>query len=185
MILYAVCLAAVMMITAILFGRRVTLLAGSAWGRPVEQRPVTSFTYSPHSLQAAGCVLEINSGLATRIADGKLQLIWQGRTFVLGPVKTEDPIESDVTPESGDEASLEVEHSLLSWPTPLEMNFMTGVSPSWKRYRYYNLVWKKYGGETMRATWRYEQWYYPSGSWSGDMTTPDTTGFIGAQFSSR
>jgi hypothetical protein len=58
------------------------------------------------------------------------------------------------------------------------MNFMTGHSPSWKRYRYYTLRWAKASGERLEARWRYEQWYYSSDSWSGNMTGKALTGLV-------
>ena len=39
-----------------------------------------------------------------------------------------------IRPEPGDKARFRVERGLLSWPTPLAINFISGHSPSWKRH---------------------------------------------------
>jgi hypothetical protein len=69
--------------------------------------------------------------------------------------------------------------SALSWPTPLDLNFMTGHSPSWKRHHYYQLTWKKPSGANLEMLWRYEQYFYPGSGWgSGFMTREGSTGLI-------
>lgn len=82
-----------------------------------------------------------------------------------------------VKPGPGDKAQFRVERSMLSWPTPLEMNFMTGHSPSWKRHLYYRLVWEKPDGGRLEMVWCYEQYYYDHWA-SGFMTRAGTTGLI-------
>ncbi len=78
---------------------------------------------------------------------------------------------------ASDKARFQIEHSLLSWPTPLAINFVSGHSPSWKRHVYYRLIWEKPDGARLEMVWRYEQWHYDNWA-SGFMTTPDTTGLI-------
>ena len=73
--------------------------------------------------------------------------------------------------------SLQIERSMLSWPTPLEINFMSGHSPSWKRHLYYRLVWEKSDGGRLEMVWRYEQYFYEDWA-SGFMTRAGTTGLI-------
>ena len=82
-----------------------------------------------------------------------------------------------IKPEPGDKAQFLIEHSMLSWPTPLEINFMTGHSPSWKRHVYYRLVWEKPDGDRLEMLWRYEQYFYENWA-SGFMTRVGTTGLI-------
>ena len=82
-----------------------------------------------------------------------------------------------VRPQAGDRARLHLERSMLSWPTPLEMNFMTGRSPSWKRHVYHRLVWEKATGGRFEMLWRYEQYFYDQWA-SGEMTREGTTGLI-------
>ena len=53
--------------------------------------------------------------------------------------------------EPGDTTSATLERSGLSWPTPLETNFMTGQTPSWRRHVYYRLSWKKAYGTRDQA----------------------------------
>lgn len=82
-----------------------------------------------------------------------------------------------IKPEIGDNAQFHIEHSMLSWPTPLDINFITGHSPSWKRHVYYRLVWEKPDGGRLEMLWRYEQYFYENWA-SGFMTRADTTGLI-------
>lgn len=82
-----------------------------------------------------------------------------------------------IKPEAGDKAWFHIERSMLSWPTPLAINFMSGHSPSWKRHLYYRLVWEKPDGGRLEMVWRYEQYYYDNWA-SGFMTRAGTTGLI-------
>ena len=78
-----------------------------------------------------------------------------------------------------DQAFLATRRSVLSWPTPFELNFMTGQSPSWKRHIYYEVHWKKASGVTLAMLWRYEQFFYPRSGWgAGFMTREGSTGLI-------
>jgi hypothetical protein len=82
-------------------------------------------------------------------------------------------------PPAGDDASIESRRSILNWPTPFEVNFMTGHSPSWKRHFYYRVRWKKSSGANLEMLWRYEQFFYPGNGWaSGFMTREGSTGLI-------
>jgi len=107
--------------------------------------------------------------------DGKRQFVLHkaDRTIVLGRV---DGLFS-VKPSSGDKAQLQIERSMVSWPTPFDFNFMTGHSPSWKRHLYYRLVWEKPGSARLEMVWRYEQYFYNDWA-SGFMTRSGTTGLI-------
>ena len=82
-----------------------------------------------------------------------------------------------VRPLPADRARFQIERSMLSWPTPLEINFMTGHSPSWKRHLYYRLIWEKPDGSRLEMVWRYEQYYYDDWA-SGFMTRAGVTGLI-------
>lgn len=99
--------------------------------------------------------------------------------IVLGPV--DDSLGEGrggaIKPGPGDKARFCVERGMLSWPTPLEINFMTGHSPSWKRHLYYRLVWEKPNGGRLEMVWRYEQYFYDQWA-SGFMTRAGTTGLI-------
>lgn len=110
--------------------------------------------------------------------DDQLGVADRGRVFAFGPARSE--AENLVTaPPAGDDAFIEIRRSILSWPTPFEINFMTGHSPSWKRHLYYRLLWKKPSGAKLEMLWRYEQYFYPDNGWaSGFMTYKDSTGLI-------
>jgi hypothetical protein len=77
--------------------------------------------------------------------------------------------------EPGDRIILTTEQSRIAWPNPFEVNWMTGHSPGWKRYRYYRLGWAKRSGTSIELLWRYEQFYYdgPDGWVDADMTDDD------------
>jgi hypothetical protein len=108
----------------------------------------------------------------------QLGLAERGKVFAFGPARSE--AENLVTaPPAGDDAFIEIRRSILSWPTPFEVNFMTGQSPSWKRHLYYRLLWKKPSGAKLEMLWRYEQYFYPLDGWaSGFMTHEGSTGLI-------
>ena len=108
----------------------------------------------------------------------QLALADRGKVFAFGPVRTEAENLANVPP-AGDDASIEIRRSILNWPTPFEVNFMTGHSPSWKRHLYYRVRWKKSAGTSLEMLWRYEQFFYPGNGWtSGFMTREGSTGLI-------
>jgi len=115
--------------------------------------------------------------------NGQLGLADDGKVFAFGPSQSEAEDLSTVPP-AGDDASIEIRRGVLSWPTPFEVNFMTGHSPSWKRHLYYKLRWKKTTGAKLDMIWRYEQFFYgqqlvPDNGWgSGFMTHEGSTGLI-------
>ncbi|HEY2447095.1 MAG TPA: hypothetical protein VGI20_15280 [Rhizomicrobium sp.] len=48
---------------------------------------------------------------------------------------------------------------------------MTGYVPTWKRYRYYRLVWQKGSGQSIELLWRFEEFYDSQNGWlDADMT---------------
>jgi hypothetical protein len=101
-----------------------------------------------------------------------------GKVFAFGPPRLGAENLATVPP-AGDDAFIEIRRSILSWPTPFDLNFMTGQSPSWKRHLYYRLLWKKPSGAKLEMLWRYEQYFYPGNGWaSGFMTREGSTGLI-------
>jgi hypothetical protein len=101
-----------------------------------------------------------------------------GKVFAFGPVRP-GAENLAVVPPAGDDAYIEIRRSILSWPTPFDLNFMTGQSPSWKRHLYYRLLWKEPSGAKLEMLWRYEQYFYPGNGWaSGFMTRAGSTGLI-------
>jgi hypothetical protein len=114
--------------------------------------------------------------------DGKLALAAGGKVFSLGslPPGSDDSSENlTAAPDKGDDATLTLGYSRLSWPTPFEVNFMTGTSPSWKRHTYQRLTWIKPNGSKLEMLWRYEQYYYKGNGWaSPTMTHEGETGLV-------
>jgi hypothetical protein len=110
--------------------------------------------------------------------DDQLALATGGKVFAFGPPLSE--AENLVaSPPAGDDASVTIQHSILSWPTSFDFNFMTGQAPSWKRHIYYRLLWKKPSGAALQMLWRYEQYFYPTNGWgSGFMTREGSTGLV-------
>ena len=101
-----------------------------------------------------------------------------GKVFAFGPPRLGAENLATVPP-ADDDAFVEIRRSILSWPTPFDLNFMTGQSPSWKRHLYYRLLWKKPSGAKLEMLWRYEQYFYPGNGWaSGFMTREGSTGLI-------
>ncbi len=62
-------------------------------------------------------------------------------------------------PGPGDTMSAALDRSLLSWPAPYRINWMTGYTPSWQRYIYHRFSWTKASGARLDILWRYRQDY--------------------------
>ena len=110
--------------------------------------------------------------------DGQFALAAGGKVFAFGPPRSEAENLATVPPAS-DDASIAFRRSVLSWPTPFDLNFMSGHSPSWKRHLYYQVRWHKQNGAKLEMLWRYEQYFYPGDGWAGGfMTHEGSTGLI-------
>jgi hypothetical protein len=110
--------------------------------------------------------------------DGQLGLAVGGKVFAFGPPRSEAENLAAVPP-AADDAFIKIRRSALSWPTPFDLNFMTGHSPSWKRHIYYQVIWTKPSGAKLEMLWRYEQYFYSGEGWtSGFMTHEGSTGLI-------
>ena len=100
--------------------------------------------------------------------DGRLVLVAGERRFVLGKragmLFGSDSIPA-FEPEPGDTTSITLDLSVVSWPTPLDVNWLGGRSPSWRRYLYCRLSWVKASGARLDMLWRYEQGYFSEGGW--------------------
>jgi len=158
-------------------GRQLTALIDRVRTVRVTALPVPPLSYRDHSLHIGQHPVGLPVDLsARRDSLNRLVVSSGGKEFTLGPSKDG----TEFAAESGDEVSFTVDHSLVSWPTPLEMNFMTGAAPSWKRYLYYTLAWKKQAGARMEIVWRYEQWFYSVHGWSGlgGMSSLQPTGLL-------
>ena len=183
--------AAVLAVAWVFGGRQVTLFLDRFFTVRIVSLPVTPLTYYSGTFQIGertqGIVLGNYQRLDLRIdsdSRGGLVLSNGGKSFPLGA----STIESDMiggpryvlAPGPGDQITYTIERSALSWPTPFDFNFMTGVSPSWKRHLYYRLLWKSANGARLRVSWRYEQWFYQETGWSslGGMTSLQSNGQI-------
>ena len=173
--------------TWIFYGRQISLLVDRFGTIEMTSARINSIAYQGNG---TGGILHVNdlelglndrNGPAPSIGTTKndhLALADRGKVFAFGPVRTEAENLATV-PLAGDDASIEIRRSILNWPTPFEVNFMTGHSPSWKRHLYYRVHWKKSSGANLEMLWRYEQFFYPGNGWgSGFMTREGFTGLI-------
>jgi hypothetical protein len=114
--------------------------------------------------------------------DNQFALASGGKVFAFGPLASAGEnagYDLATVPQAGDDAVFETRRSAVSWPTPFDLNLMTGQSPSWKRHLYYRLRWAKPSGARLEMLWRYEQYFYPANGWgSGFMTHQGATGLI-------
>jgi len=173
--------------TWIFYGHQISLLLDRFGTIEMSSTRINSLAYQGNgtggSLHVNDLELSLNdrNGPAPSIGTTKndqLALADRGKVFAFGPVRTEaDNLAT--APPAGDDASIEIRRSILNWPTPFEVNFMSGHSPSWKRHLYYRVRWKKSSGATLEMLWRYEQYFYPGNGWaSGFMTRQGSTGLI-------
>ena len=173
--------------TWIFYGHQISLLLDRFGTIEMSSTRINSLAYQGNG---TGGILHVNdlelslndrNGPAPSIGTTKndqLALADRGKVFAFGPVRTEAENLATVPP-AGDDASIEIRRSILNWPTPFEVNFMTGHSPSWKRHLYYRVRWKKSSGATLEMLWRYEQYFYPGNGWAnGFMTRQGATGLI-------
>ena len=177
----------VFLATWIFYGHQISLFLDRFGTIEMTSARINSIAYQGNG---TGGILHVNdlelslndrNGPAPSIGTTKndqLALADRGKVFAFGPVRTEAENLATVPP-AGDDASIEIRRSILNWPTPFEVNFMTGHSPSWKRHLYYRVRWKKSSGANLEMLWRYEQFFYPGNGWtSGFMTREGSTGLI-------
>jgi len=103
--------------------------------------------------------------------DNQLALASSGKVFPFGPLTSASEITGERLATAlppGDQAFLAIRHSVLSWPTPFDLNFMTGQSPSWKRHTYYEIRWKKSSGSNLEMIWRTKNSFFPATVWPTD-----------------
>jgi len=173
-------------------GREISSFIDHYWTVESRSLPIQSIAYEG---SGAGGILIINdislslndvrpdvSFSVGSTKDNQLALATSGKVFPFGPLtstseNTGERLATTLPP--GDQAFLATRHSVLSWPTPFEMNVMTGQWPSWKRHVYQEIRWKKSSGANLQMLWRYEQSFYPGNGWaSGFMTREGSTGLI-------
>ena len=194
LITLAILIASIIAILAtwIFGGRQISLFLDRFGTIEMTSARISSLAYEG---SGTGGILRVNDlGLSLNDTNGptpsigttknnQLGLANGGKVFAFGPARSQAE-NLVVVPPAGDDAFIEIRRSILSWPTPFEVNFMTGHSPSWKRHLYYELRWKKTTGPTLDMIWRYEQFFYgqqliPGSGWaSGFMTHEGSTGLI-------
>jgi hypothetical protein len=173
-------------------GREISSFVDRYWTMETDSVPIQSIRYEG---SGTGGILIVNgvslslddlrSDLTLSVGstkDNQLALASSGKVFPFGPLKTTSDDASErlaAAPPPGDQAYLASRRSVLSWPTPFDLNFMTGQSPSWKRHMYQEIRWKKSSGANLEMLWRYEQFFYRGNGWtSGSMTREGSTGLI-------
>ena len=177
-------------------GRSISLLIESFGTIELRSVPIKSISYEGN---ASGGVLHVNAfafeltparsdGSVPEIGtskDGQVALSYRGKVFSFGQPSASGDDNLATAPMAGDEAKIEMRRSIVAWPNPFEVNFMTGQSPSWKRFSYQRLTWKKSNGPRLEMMWRCEQFLYPNNDWSeACMTDPGITGLIHVEISS-
>jgi len=184
--------AAALAVLWIFKGREISSFIDRYWTIESGSAPVSSIQYEG---SGTGGILIINDvslslnevrpNLSLTVGstkDNQLALATRGKVFPFGPLTSasENAAERLATsPPTGDQAFLVTRRSALSWPTPFDMNLMTGKSPSWKRHSYQEIRWTKSSGAKLQMLWRYEQFFYPANGWtSGFMTREGSTGLI-------
>lgn len=158
--------------------------------RTVVDRPqVERLAYDGGTLEVGGRRLDLMSPTYDRVAEvsrtpeGTVILRSGGKGFRLGLVQSagnaRDMAHFDFAADQGDQVLLSVEHSRLAWPTPFEMNFMTGYSASRKRNVYVRLRWMKASGAKLEMLWKTEQGYYARDGWLPPTVEAIMSGLIG------
>ncbi|HEX3653547.1 MAG TPA: hypothetical protein VHU18_12065 [Rhizomicrobium sp.] len=168
----------------------VTAVADQVFAVNVPAPPITNIAYDGEGFRIGGLSLTFGAPDNQR-SDIELQtnafrevvLTSGGQSFVLGPrTNAVDPSgrpDIALIPDRGDEVSLTATRSFLGWPTPFEFNFLIRT-PSWKRYVYYRLEWRKRSGAVLNIHWRYEQDYFSGGGWTAPaMMWNFDTGLLG------
>lgn len=142
----------------------------------ITAEPVHQIRYDSGTIEIAGVRLDtlttatLPSGLtAVAGAAGRVSFTYHGLTFPCGPGRSVPGLSGlpDIafSPDPGDSAIFTREQSHLSWPTPLQLNFMTGSAPSWKRHQYCRLRWTKRSGASLEILWRIEQGFFQEDGW--------------------
>lgn len=175
--------------TWIFASRPIILVLDQIATAAVETLPANSFVYSQDAISVGAFPGWTNlpdgqSGdfyVAIDVS-GRLVLHAGKKSFPLGvrigPPDVSGRLEIPFARDADDQVALIVERSLLAWPTPLDSNFMTGRTPSWRRNLYYRLSWRKRSGSVLNMVWRYEQGFYADDGWSSWMIREGATGLI-------
>lgn len=193
-IIAAVCL----IITWLVEGRRIALLSDRFITLRLRSLPADPLEYDFANLRIGAVSmpligtdnqrfnLSVQSDLQNRLV-----LSAVGQSFILGPrLSAPDPSgRTDIkfAAEPGDKVSFGLERSVISRPTPpFQINVLGGSTPSWRRYLYYRLEWKKTSGAKLDMLWRFEQEYYSRKGWNaGYMMYDFFTGLLRVKITSE
>jgi hypothetical protein len=176
-------------------GRQLVLLVDAFTTEGKAVATTGPFAHSTSAIYVADIPLDLTTPEGDREkarfdtdTTGRVSLHTADKIFSLGTrleaaaetaVALAGPYDVVFAPDPGDTVTFRTAHSVIGWPTPFDLNFMTGNSPSWRRNTYYTLTWRKSDGATLEMTWRYEQWFYDD--WASPMmTSAGRTGFIDA-----
>ena len=144
-------------------GGEISSFIDRYWTAETQSAPIQSIAYegsgSGGVLMCDGVSFSVNDlrpGLSLSVGstkDNQLALATSGKVFPFGPLASTSENTGErlaTVPPPGDQAFLSTRHSVLSWPTPFDMNLMTGQSPSWKRHIYQEIRWKKSSGAKLQ-----------------------------------
>jgi hypothetical protein len=181
-------LCAVVLLGWLLAGRRLVTLLDRLTLAQVDHPRVDRLVAETSSLELAGIHVDLMNSAYARLAEisldsgGHVVLQSRGQQFPLGPGQPAPLIRGvprfELTPDPGDAVLLTVKHSRIAWPTPFDMNFMTGASPSKKRNTYVRLRWTKLTGAKLQMLWKTEQSYYRTDGWSPPRIEGITDGLL-------
>ncbi len=170
-------------------GREISSFVDRYWTVESQSAPIHSIAYEGNGTGGILIVNKLSLSLndlpksmslsVGSTKDNQFALASSGKVFAFGLLTSTAENTGDrlaTVPTVGDQAFVVTRHSVLSWPTPFDLNFMTGQSPSWKRHIYYEIRWKKASGADLQMLWHYEQFFYPGNGWgSGFMTHKGST----------
>jgi hypothetical protein len=158
----------------------------------IAAEPVKQLLYDNGVFEVAGLRLytltteTMPSGLTAALGSGRrVSILYNGKSFPCGPGRSLAPQpglpDLAFAPDPGDTVTFTAERSYLSWATPLEMNFMTGSVPSWKRHLYWRLTWTKRSRARLDILWRLEQGYFNPDGWRPSTVNIVTAGLLNAR----
>jgi hypothetical protein len=180
-------------------GRDLTILLDRFRTTETSSRPIKRLSYEGNGTGGILRFEDLNLALILDVSrsdrprvnigttkDDQLALSSSGKVFAFGPVRT--------TPENqnlaadvplADHAKMSIRHSILAWPTPFDFNFMTGHSPTWRRFIYYDFTWEKADMARLRMIWRNEDYFYSDNRWMNtSMSYEKSSGLIRVDISS-
>jgi hypothetical protein len=120
-------------------GREISSFIDRFWAVETRSGPIQSIAYEGNG--TGGILIvndlslslnEVGPGLALSVGstkDNQLALASSGKVFPFGPLTSTSENTGErlaTVPPLGDQAFVAIRHSVLSWPTPFDLNSMTG-----------------------------------------------------------